>query len=157
MNNNSDNKKQRAGYIIYVATWINWNTHKGVFGYIVLNHADNSVLYRDYLSCDFLESASNGEMKALIAALGRIPVDKEPVLLKTSQPSIVAGISYGLDLWSKGDWITRDGGAVKCQDEWGQIHKLMSQGLRIVALEVQDEKFSALQNGCRQLLSFSEN
>ena len=153
MNNNSDSKKP-TGYILHVATFINWTTRKGVYGYNILSTVDDSIFYRDFI-CDYIESSSQGEMKALIVALDRVPIEK-PVLIKTSQSVIVVGINYGLDYWVQQNWVTREGHQVKSQDEWEKIHRLI-HGREIFALQVQDEELSNLQNTCKQYLMFLEN
>ena len=152
MNNNSDNKK-RAGYTVYVATWINWQNKMGAYGCSIFSEADGSLFYRDY-AYDALDSPSHGEIKALVKALSHIPVE-EPVLLKTSQPAVMAGINYSLISWIKQNWQTKKGHSVKSQEEWQKIHDLI-QGRKILALQTQEDEFNFLQNTCREFIAFYE-
>ena len=148
MNNNSN--KKPANYTVYIATWINWDTKKGSYAYSIVNNGDGSIFYRDYNLCDFLESTSQGEMLALIAALSRIPIDAT-VLIKTSQSVIAHGINYNLEHWVQNQWLTKEGNAVKYQNDWNKIHGLI-QGRKIFALHTQEGEFNTLQNTCKQLV-----
>ena len=153
-NNNSDNKK-RKGFTVYVASWIHWESKQGTFGFSIWNNTDNSLFYRDYL-CEVLGSPSEGEIKALINALPHIPLG-EPVLLKSSQSAVVTGINYNLPEWERLNWRTKEDNPVKNKNEWSEIYNLISQGRKILAVQIQDDEFNSLQNGCRKYLSFFEN
>jgi len=159
MNNYTGNATKKMGYTIYVANWIDWySTKQGVFGCSVTKNDDDSLFYKDYSFCKVLESASIAEMRALIKALNHIP-SGEAVLLKTSQPSIVSGINYGLAFWIKQNWKTKDGNEVKYQSEWIQIQNLIKDR-KIHALHTLDDDINILSNACKQyfnFISFNEN
>ena len=158
MSNSNDNKKPTR-YNISVASWINWNTKEGAYGCSIVNDDDGSVIFRNFSISSALESSSLAELKALIMGLSHVPTGT-PVLIKTSQPSIVAGINHSLEFWEKqSQWQTKEGTTVKHQSEWQELGKLV-KGRKTLALQVQDDEFNALQNASKQYLkfiSFSEN
>ena len=148
------------GSTLYVASFINWKkTTQGVkcglctCGYSLYKNQDSRekvLIHRDYLFVGEVASTYEGEMKALLEGIERVP-HEEPLTIRTTQPSIANGINRDLALWAEHDWCTKQGTLVKCQQEWQELLQIL-EGRKIVALCTQETEFTLLQQACKALL-----